>query len=43
MSGLRPRAGERIRKKVIQFEAGEEKRKTGKVGRPRNDSKNRDT
>jgi hypothetical protein len=39
MSGSRPRTGERIRKKVVRFEAGEEKRKTGKVGRPRNDSK----
>jgi hypothetical protein len=39
MSGSRPRAGERIRKKVVRFEAGEEKRKTGKVGRPRNNSK----
>jgi hypothetical protein len=43
MSGSRPRAGERIHKKVVQFEAGEEKQKTGKVSRPRNDSKNKDT
>jgi hypothetical protein len=39
MSGSRPRAGDRIRKKVVRLEAGEEKQKTGKVGRPRNDSK----
>ncbi len=31
----RPRTGERIRTKTVQFEAGKEKRKTGKVGRPR--------
>ncbi len=35
----RPRHGERIRMKTIRFEAGEEKPKTGKVGRPRKELK----
>jgi hypothetical protein len=39
-SGLsRPRTGERIRTKTVRFEAGEEKRKTGKVGQPRKEPK----
>jgi hypothetical protein len=35
----RPRTGERIRTKTVRFEAGEDKRKTGKVGRPRKNPK----
>ncbi len=35
----RPRTGERIRMKTVGFEAGEEKQKTGKVGRPRKEPK----
>ncbi len=35
LSGPQRRIGERVRTKVIRFEAGEEKNKTGKVGRPR--------
>jgi hypothetical protein len=35
LSGPQRRIGERVRTKVVRFEAGEEKNKTGKVGRPR--------
>ncbi len=35
LSGPQRRIGERVRTKVVQFEAGEEKNKTGKVGRPK--------
>jgi hypothetical protein len=35
LSGPQRRTGERVRTKVIRFEAGEEKNKTGKAGCPR--------
>jgi hypothetical protein len=35
----RPRTGERIRTKTVQFEAGEEMRKTGKVAQLRKETK----
>jgi hypothetical protein len=35
LSGPQRRTGERVRTKVVRFEAGELKNKTGKVGRPR--------
>jgi hypothetical protein len=35
LSGPQRRIGERVRTKVVRFEVGEEKNKTGKVGRPR--------
>ncbi len=35
LSGPQRRIGERVRTKVVRFEAGEEQNKTGKVGRPR--------